>query len=114
MNLCYLLIALPLFLCAENYIVENEKHQTLFFISTATQTDKTADFLSMTFPESNRRMQSFPRRNVISPAELSSLKGDKKLTVTLGPALSVILYIIHGSRSSIVQLWKLQNHETKN
>ena len=28
--------------------------------------------------------------------------------------LSVILYIIHGSRSSIVQLWKLQNHETKN
>ena len=61
MNLCYLLIALPLFLCAENYIVENEKHQTLFFISTATQTDKTADFLSMTFPESNRRMQSFPR-----------------------------------------------------
>ena len=88
MNLCYLLIALPLFLCAENYIVENEKHQTLFFISTATQTDKTADFLSMTFPESNRRMQSFPRRNVISPAELSLLKGDKKLTVSLGPAVS--------------------------
>ena len=84
--LCFLLAVLPFILCSENYIVENEKHQTLLFISTAKPKDKTADFLSMTFPESNLRIR--PRGNVISPAELSSLKGDKKVTVTLGPAVS--------------------------
>ena len=87
--LWFVLAGLPMILCSENYIVENEKHQTLFFISTAEQADKPSDFLSMAFPESNMRTRSFSRRNVISPAKLSSLEGDKKVTVTLGPAVSV-------------------------
>ena len=86
--LCFVLAGLPMILCSENYIVENEKHQTLFFISTAERSDKPSDFLSMTFPESNMIIRSFSRRNVISTAELSLLKGDKRLTVTLGPAVS--------------------------